>query len=96
MRMMVTARVPVQRGTAAIKDGTLPRVVQATLERIRPESAYFCVENGVRTMRAVFDMKQQQDMVPTFEPMLMELDASIELTPVMTASELELGFQAMR
>lgn len=96
MRMMVTVRVPVQKGSAAIKDGSLPRLVKSTLERIRPESAYFFLEDGKRTMRAVFDMKSENEMVPVFEPLLMELDAEIDLVAVMIASELEAGFGAMR
>ena len=96
MRMMVTVRVPVQKGSATIKDGTLPRVIKSTLERIKPESAYFFLENGKRTMRAVFDMTNENEMVPAFEPLLMELDAEIELIAVMTADELAAGFGAMQ
>ena len=95
MRMMVTVRVPVERGSAAIKDGTLPRVIKGTLERINPECAYFFLENGKRTMRAFFEMKKEADMVPAFEPAMLELNAEIELIPVMVATELEAGFQAL-
>lgn len=46
-------------------------------------------------MRAVFNMQNENDMVAAFEPVLMELDAKIDLTPVMTAPELEAGFRAL-
>jgi hypothetical protein len=95
MRMMVTIRVPVQTGNRAIKDGSLARVIQQVTERIRPECAYFFLENGRRTMRAVFDLKTQGDMVPSLEPALLELDAEVELTPVLTAEELAAGFKAL-
>jgi hypothetical protein len=95
MRMMVTIRVPVETGNRTIKDGTLPRVIQEVTERIRPECAYFFVENGRRTMRAVFDLKNANDMVPAFEPALMALNADIELLPVMTGEELGAGFKAL-
>ena len=95
MRMMVTIRVPVEAGNRAIKDGTLPKIIQQVTERIRPECAYFFIENGRRTMRAVFDLKQTHDMVPAFEPALIGLQADIELIPVMTAEELGAGFKAL-
>ena len=95
MRMMVTIRVPVESGNRAIKDGTLPRIIQGVTERIRPECAYFFIENGRRTMRAVFDLKSQADMVPNFEPALLGLDAELELIPVMTGEELASGFKAL-
>lgn len=95
MRMMVTIRVPVEAGNRAIKDGSLPRIIQQVTERIRPESAYFFVEAGRRTMRAVFDLDQTHQMVPSFEPALLGLEAEIELIPVMTAEELATGFKAL-
>jgi hypothetical protein len=95
MRMMVTIRVPVETGNRAIKDGSLPRIIKEVTERIRPECAYFFIESGRRTMRAVFDLKNTNDMVPDFEPALLGLDAELELIPVMTAEELSAGFKAL-
>jgi hypothetical protein len=95
MRMMVTLRIPVETGTRAIKDGSLPRIVQQITERIRPECAYFMLEGGQRTMRAVFDLKNTSDMVPNFEAAMMGLDAHVELTPVMTADDLAAGMKGM-
>ncbi len=46
-------------------------------------------------MRAVFDLENANDMVPSFEPVMMALDAEVELIPVMTAEELASGFAAM-
>jgi hypothetical protein len=95
MRMMVTIRVPVEPGNRAIKDGTLPKVIQQTLEHIKPECAYFFVENGKRTMRAVFHLDQASGMVPAFEPAMVQLNAEVELTPCMTAEDLKFGLEAM-
>jgi len=95
MRMMVTVRVPVAKGSETIRNGVMPKVIHRTLERLKPECAYFSLENGRRTMRAVFDMPVQEEMVAAFEPVLMELDAEIDLIPVMTAPELEQGFRKL-
>ncbi|HRC85153.1 MAG TPA: hypothetical protein PK413_06060 [Thermoanaerobaculia bacterium] len=93
--MMATLRVPVESGSRGIREGSLPQLVQGFLEKARPESAYFYVENGRRTMRVVFDLAKSNDMMPYFEPFLMGLDAELEITPVMNAEELAAGFQAM-
>ena len=95
MRVMVTGRVPTRKGSEAISDGSMTRIIQRTLEQIRPESAYFFVEHGVRTMRAVFDMTESMQSVTLFEPLIMELEAEIELIPVMNAEELTKGFAAL-
>ncbi len=95
MRIMATVRVPVDKGNAVVADGTMGQVVQEALARIKPECAYFYLENGRRTMRAVFEMENQVEMVPAFEPLLIQLNAEVELTPVMTAAELEDGFKAL-
>ena len=39
MRMMLRVSIPVEAGNAAIKDGSLPRAIQATSERVKPEAA---------------------------------------------------------
>lgn len=95
MRMMLTFKVPVATGSRAIKSGDLPRVIRHTLERLRPESAYFYLEGGQRTMRAVFQLPAEKDMVPLLEPLMIELDGALELTPVMTADDLQAGFKAL-
>jgi hypothetical protein len=95
MRMMVTIRLPAKRANQAIKDGTLQDTIRGVLDRIKPECAYFLVENGRRTMRAVFDHKSPEDMMTAFQPAFLELEAEIDLCPVMTAEELALGFKSL-
>ena len=51
LRMMLAAYVPVPTGSGTIKDGTLPRIVQATMERIKPEGADFQLESGISSLR---------------------------------------------
>jgi hypothetical protein len=89
MRMMMIARIPVEIGNEAIKDGTLPKVIQQTLERIKPEAAYFTTMDGERTMVAVFDMQAVSDMPPIAEPLFMNLDAAVDFMPCMSADDLK-------
>ncbi|HWG04732.1 MAG TPA: hypothetical protein VG271_06945 [Beijerinckiaceae bacterium] len=95
MRMLFKAQIPVAKGNEAIQSGALPRVVQTFLEQAQPESAVFTIEDGKRTMFAVFDMDKVEDMPRLGEPFFMELDAAIELTPCMNAAELAIGLRAI-
>jgi hypothetical protein len=41
MRTMLKISIPVTTGNKAVQDGSLPRVMQTTLEALKPEAAYF-------------------------------------------------------
>src|SRR5213592_3076943 len=56
MRTMLKVTLPVEAANKAIKDGSLPRIMESTMNELRPESAYFYAENGKRTALMVFDL----------------------------------------
>ena len=95
MRSMLKVTVPVERGNQAILDGTLPRVIQETVERIKPEAAYFTVEGGQRTAFFFFDLTDVSQMPVIGEPLFNGLGAAVELTPVMSAQELQKGLASL-
>ena len=49
MRFVLKVTVPVEKGNAAIKDGSLPKTIGAILEEQKPEAAYFTEIDGQRT-----------------------------------------------
>jgi hypothetical protein len=91
MRTLIKVTIPVEAGNRTIKDGSLPRVVQATLEKLRPEAAYFFTEGGKRTCLMVADLKDPSSIPEIGEPFFMALDAQVEFVPVMNAQELQAG-----
>ena len=93
MRMMLKFTLPVQASNAAIKDGSLPKVIQSLLERLKPEAAYFLTDSGCRAGYIVFNMETQSDVPPAIEPLFQALNASVELTPVMNADDLKAGLE---
>ena len=97
MRMMMKVSIPVGPGNSAIKDGSLPKTIGAFAERYKPEGAYFGTENGQRTAFFFFDMKSNADVPSIAEPFFMNLNAQIELQPVMSIADLRSGIeQAMK
>ncbi len=91
MRMMMKVTVPVEKGSQAIADGTLPRVIQETLERLKPEATYFTSIGGKRTALLFFDQRESSQIPSISEPLFMNLNAEIELFPVMNADDLMKG-----
>ncbi|MER3409692.1 MAG: hypothetical protein C4306_06255 [Thermoleophilia bacterium] len=91
MRTLLKVSIPVEKGNEAQKNGALPRTIQALMETLRPEAAYFYPENGARAALFVFDMEASSQLPPTLEPLFLNLNAGVTLTPVMNAEELQQG-----
>ena len=91
MRMLMTAQIPTTTGNDAIKDGSLPKIVGATLDALQAEAAYFTSRDGMRTALIFFDMADSSDIPSAAEPMFMGLNAKITFEPVMNAAEMGSG-----
>jgi hypothetical protein len=91
MRMMIRIKIPVEAGNRAFKEGTLQRTIMQAIDRLKPESAYFCPEHGVRTAYMIADIKDSSEIPPIVEPFFSKLDAAVEIFPVMNAEDLKEG-----
>jgi hypothetical protein len=87
--MMLRWTVPVERGNEAIKDGSLSQTIEALLEELKPEAAYFWPENGERGGMLVFDMADPSQIPQIAEPLFLKLDAAVDFAPVMNADDLK-------
>ena len=88
MREMLRWTVPVERGNATIKDGSLARTLGTLMEELKPEAAYFWPEDGKRAGMMVFDMADPTQIPQIAEPLFLNLDAAVEFVPVMNADDL--------
>ena len=91
MRTMVKISIPAERGNAAVKDGSLPKIMAEALERLKPEAAYFMAEGGLRTAMLVLDLKDVSDIPGIAEPFFQGLNAGVNFAPVMNADDLKKG-----
>lgn len=96
MRTLLTVSMSVKKGNEAIKSGALEKTIQATMDALKPEAAYFFPdpETGQRTSMFVFDMEGSWQLPPVLEPLFQNLDASIRVTPVMNSEDLQRGLKA--
>ncbi len=94
MRMMLKVRIPTEAGNRTIKDGSMPDVIEAVIDRLKPEAAYFFLEGGLRTAMIFFEMHDVSDIPAIVEPAFVGMDAKVALVPVMNADDLRKGLKA--
>lgn len=95
MRVMLRAHLDTQISNEAIKDGTLPKIMQSMTEQLEPEAAYFGPGEGGRTCTFVFDMRDSSTMPAIAEPLFQRLGARIEVQPVMNTDDMLKGLAAL-
>jgi hypothetical protein len=85
MRMMLKILIPTETGNHAIKDGSLHKIFETTMKKLKPEAAYFIAEGGQRCAMMFFDMKEASDIPAIAEPLFAGLNARVQLLPAMNA-----------
>ncbi len=71
-----------------------PEMIRSRIEdlhkRVHPEASYFYPEHGHRTGLMIFDLKDPSDM-PALSMALLEVEATVEVFPVMNLEDLKRG-----
>jgi hypothetical protein len=91
MRLMLKFTIPVEKGNKAAADGTLERAIGALMAEVKPEAAYFMLDQGQRAGLVVFEQTDAAALPKINEPLFAALDAAIEIQPVLTADDLRRG-----
>ena len=87
MRFLVKVTLPVEKGNAAIKDGSIGEKFQRIAEAIKPEAMYFTIENGQRTQYIIVNVDDVKQMPQLAEPWWLLFDADISVSPVFTMED---------
>jgi hypothetical protein len=96
MRMMVRFNLPTtEEVNAKIRDGSIGQTMDTMLGNLQPEAAYFCPRDGKRGGYLVFNMEEESELVTKLEPLWLEMRATVEIVPVMTADDLRAGLQRL-
>ena len=95
MRMMVKISIGAKAGNQAIKDGSLPRTMEAFTQQYKPEAAYFTTEGGDRTAFFVISLTDPSLIPSIAEPFFHAMGAGVDFRPVMNADELRAGLQRL-
>jgi len=89
MRCIVECWIPAEEGNRSVLDGTLPVKIKNYIDAVKPEAVYFTIRDGQRTMLAVVNVPSEDKMVAMMEPLWLDWNASVVLTPVMTLADLQ-------
>jgi hypothetical protein len=89
--MMLKFTVPVEKGNAAISDGSLGKMMESILSKLKPEAAYFTPMEGKRGGMIFFDLADPSQIAEIVEPFFHHFNAETELVPVMNGDDLRKG-----
>lgn len=95
MRMMLRAVMDTEKANQARTSGKLEKVMQETLQRLKPEAAYFGPCRGRRACYIVFEMADSSQLPSVAEPFFQEFGAEVEVEPIMTADDLRKGLASL-
>ncbi|MEU6279611.1 hypothetical protein [Streptomyces sp. NPDC047028] len=96
MRVLLKATLDTEKGNEAIRSGKLPELMKETLDQLKPEAAYFGTLGGKRTALLVLDMQDSSQLPPIGEPFFMQLNAEVEVCPIMNREDLQTGLSQLR
>jgi len=89
--MFIKVTLGTTAANRALAEGRIGKILEQTMARIKPEASYFTSINGRRSMLFFADIPTTADIPMFLEPFWSELEAEIEVTPVMNAPELQAG-----
>lgn len=96
MRTLLVVTMDVAASNKALADGSLPKLIQSTMDRIKPEAAYFYPIDGHRAFSMVFDLKDSSDIASISEPFFSGLNAKVDFRPVMNIEDLQKGLRTIQ
>jgi hypothetical protein len=91
MRMMLKARMDTEAANRKLQDGTMGELLQKVMGSLNPEAAYFGPTAGGRCAYIVFDMADPSMLPAVSEPFFTELNADVDIFPVMDRDDLQKG-----
>ncbi|MDV5146902.1 hypothetical protein R1T08_22590 [Streptomyces sp. SBC-4] len=93
--MLLKVQMDTPASNEAYKQGTIQKIMEDALAALRPEAAYFGVEDGCRTAYIFFDLADPSLMPKLSAPFFLHLDAKVSYRPVMNREDLAKGLAAL-
>ncbi|MCP3850058.1 MAG: hypothetical protein GY694_07460 [Gammaproteobacteria bacterium] len=88
MRLILRFSIPVQKGNEAASDGSMAQALRELIEKVKPEAAYFHLDDGQRAGTIVFEASEHPQMAAINEPLFVKLNAKIDIQPAIGLDEL--------
>ena len=88
MRFLVKATIPVKAGNALVQDPDFGKRLEEIVGDLRPETVYFAIEGGQRTVYLIVNAADASQTPAIAEPLWLSLNANVEFTPIMTQADM--------
>lgn len=88
MRMIIDVNFPIEPFNTLVRNGTVGQKIQAILEDLKPEAAYFSERNGKRGGIFIVDVSEPSQVPAIAEPFFLTFDATVEFRVAMTPEDL--------
>ena len=88
MHLMLRFTIPVEKGNEAEANGSLAKAIKELVEKVEPEGAWFHLDEGKRAGTIIFEESDPAQMTAINEPLFAELNAAIDIQPVVSMKEL--------
>ena len=95
MRVMITFRFPTAAGNDILRSGKIDKVLQAAMEDLKPEAAYFYAEHGQRAGLFVVNMTDSSQILEYGERLWFGLGGTVEAVPVMAPEDIMKGLPSV-
>lgn len=93
MRLMLRFTIPVERGNQAQLDDSLSMVLKSLIDELKPEAAYFHLDDGKRAGTLVFEETDQSRLAIVNESLFKHCHAAIDIQPVLNLDDLMKGLE---
>jgi len=88
MRFIIRAQIPTEAGNKMMQNANGMKDIEAYIQSIKAEAAYFFEAGGDRTMVFIVNMERTDQMAVLAEPLFM-MGAKVEFHPVMLLEDLK-------
>jgi hypothetical protein len=88
---MLQVALDTEKSNQMVLDGTLGPTVEGILGKLTPEAVYAHARDGRRALTLVIDAPDGATLPSLAEPFWLQLGATVEAVPVMSAEELATG-----
>jgi hypothetical protein len=92
---MIRISMDTEASNKVVKEGQIAKLVQQTVELLKPEASYFTSDHGRRTAYFFCDLKESNLLPSIAEPWFQATNALIDVLPAMNSEELRVGLERM-
>jgi hypothetical protein len=81
-----------EKGSQLFKDGSLGRVMETIITKLKREAAFFEPTDGKRGVGMLFfDLAEPSQIIEVVEPFFLNYNAEVHIVPAMTGDDLRKG-----